>query len=208
LLEANGTHYFYDAEGNLVRKLAATGQEWYCQWSEAGRLTSVLRPDGQLVRFTYDALGRRLSKHYRGQVTRWVWDGNVPLHEWTSLEVEETNVEDVITWLFEEDSFTPLAKLQGQQHYSVVSDHLGTPLELHGGGDTPVWTAELDSYGRVRRREGEGTACPFRFQGQYEDQETGLYYNRFRYYDPEAGQYISPDPIGLMAVTPLFTLII
>ncbi|SUB89296.1 Cell wall-associated polypeptide CWBP200 [Porphyromonas macacae] len=39
--------------------------------------------------------------------------------------------------------------------------------------------------------------CPFRYQGQYEDEETGLYYNRFRYYDPNAGNYISQDPIGL-----------
>ncbi|WP_454815031.1 RHS repeat-associated core domain-containing protein [Labrys neptuniae] len=39
--------------------------------------------------------------------------------------------------------------------------------------------------------------CPIRFQGQWEDEETALYYNRFRYYDPAAGQYASPDPIGL-----------
>ena len=38
---------------------------------------------------------------------------------------------------------------------------------------------------------------PFRYQGQYEDSETGLYYNRFRYYDPSTGAYISQDPIGL-----------
>ena len=39
--------------------------------------------------------------------------------------------------------------------------------------------------------------CPIRFQGQWEDAESGLYYNRFRYYEPLAGQYASPDPIGL-----------
>ena len=38
---------------------------------------------------------------------------------------------------------------------------------------------------------------PFRYQGQYEDIETGLYYNRFRYYSPESGTYISQDPIRL-----------
>ena len=42
------------------------------------------------------------------------------------------------------------------------------------------------------------TECHFRFAGQYEDRETGLYYNRFRYYDKDSGQYISPDPIGLL----------
>ncbi|GHC57502.1 RHS repeat-associated core domain-containing protein [Ulvibacter litoralis] len=39
--------------------------------------------------------------------------------------------------------------------------------------------------------------CPFRYQGHFEDVETGLYYNRFRYYSAEEGAYISQDPIGL-----------
>lgn len=45
--------------------------------------------------------------------------------------------------------------------------------------------------------KGEINACPFRYQGQYEDVETGLYYNRFRYYSPDEGIYISQDPIRL-----------
>jgi RHS repeat-associated protein len=36
-----------------------------------------------------------------------------------------------------------------------------------------------------------------RFQGQYRDEETGLHYNRYRYYDPNTGRFISRDPIGL-----------
>jgi len=44
--------------------------------------------------------------------------------------------------------------------------------------------------------KGDSVSCPFRFQGQYEDYETGLYYNRFRYYLPEEGIYLSKDPIG------------
>nr|WP_269467556.1 MULTISPECIES: RHS repeat-associated core domain-containing protein [Burkholderia] len=42
-------------------------------------------------------------------------------------------------------------------------------------------------------------ANPVRFQGQYHDHESGLHYNRHRYYDPEVGRYISLDPIGLQA---------
>jgi RHS repeat-associated protein len=61
-----------------------------------------------------------------------------------------------------------------------------------------VWATELNSYGQVRQREGETTVCPFRYQGQYEDAETGLAYNRFRYYDSEAGCFISSDPVGLI----------
>ncbi|MDN8602305.1 RHS repeat-associated core domain-containing protein, partial [Citrobacter sp. S2-9] len=39
--------------------------------------------------------------------------------------------------------------------------------------------------------------CPWRFAGQWADEESGLYYNRFRYYDSETAQYVSPDPINL-----------
>ena len=42
-------------------------------------LKKVIRPDGRPVEFRYDALGRRTAKQYFGKVTRWVWDGNVPI---------------------------------------------------------------------------------------------------------------------------------
>jgi RHS repeat-associated protein len=66
-----------------------------------------------------------------------------------------------------------------------------------------TWSAELDIYGRVRTFDGRSLKdCPFRYQGQYEDSETGLYYNRFRYYDPSTGAYLSQDPIGLAGNNP------
>ena len=59
------------------------------------------------------------------------------------------------------------------------------------------WELELSIYGDTRRVDGWRGQCPFRYPGQYEDAETGLYYNRFRYFDPEVGGYLSQDPIGL-----------
>ena len=58
-------------------------------------------------------------------------------------------------------------------------------------------------------RQGLGRAqdCPFRYQGQYEDVETGLYYNRFRYYDPEVGMYISQDPAKLRGGGKLYSYV-
>ena len=49
---------------------------------------------------------------------------------------------------------------------------------------------------------GEQDFIPFRYQGQYEDMEVGLYYNRYRYYDPEKGNYTQVDPIGLAGGNP------
>jgi RHS repeat-associated protein len=225
LLEAQGTRYRYDAEGNLVEKREPAGQTWHYAWNAAGMLVRVTRPDGQDVFFTYDALGRRLSKTYRHKTTRWVWDGNVPLHEWTEKRLfTQVYADDdriagalrgnaamsdpaspgfgplpdaLTTWVFEPESFAPVAKLSGGAHYSIVTDHLGTPLTLFSDRGEAVWQMELSVYGEVRELKGWRESCPFRYPGQYEDTETGLYYNRFRYYDPGAGIYISQDPIGL-----------
>lgn len=199
LREANGTRYKYDVEGNLVRKRLPDGRVWRYTWDGMGQLLEVRRPDNYTVTFAYDALGRRISKRFRGKVTKWVWHGNKPLHEWHELEVGPGagSAEDLRTWLFEDGSFALTAKLTAKGTYSVVSDHLGTPLTMHDEQGKAIWEMSLDAYGGVRQGKGQAQDCPFRYQGQYEDIETGLYYNRFRYYDPETGDYISQDPIGI-----------
>ena len=162
-------------------------------------LARVVRPDGEEVSFAYDALGRRIRKSFAGTTTHFVWDGNVPLHEWT-----EEN--EVVTWLFEQDTFVPAAKLVANGDcFSIVSDYLGTPLQAYDKEGNKVWEQELDIYGRQRKRPS--AFIPFKYQGQYEDAETGLYYNRFRYYDPNAGSYISQDPIGLAGSIQLYTYV-
>ncbi|MBD2816679.1 type IV secretion protein Rhs [Xenorhabdus sp. Flor] len=70
---------------------------------------------------------------------------------------------------------------------------------------TLVWAQRLSTWGKAEKSQVIASndpdyhvGCNFRFCGQYEDQESGLYYNRFRYYNPETAQYISADPIGLL----------
>jgi RHS repeat-associated protein len=106
-------------------------------------------------------------------------------------------VDDIITWIFEEDSFAPTAKIKGNKKYSIVTDHLGTPTQGYNETGNVIWDRELDSYGRVRMLKGEEGFCDYMYQGQNFDWETGLCYNRFRYYDNEIGSYVSHDPIGL-----------
>jgi RHS repeat-associated protein len=80
-----------------------------------------------------------------------------------------------------------------------------TPAQMYDEQGNLTWEADLDIYGKVRNFAGRSlNECPFRFQGQYENSETGLYYNRFRYYDPENGNYISQDPIRLCGNNPTF----
>jgi RHS repeat-associated protein len=102
-----------------------------------------------------------------------------------------------ITWLFEPESFAPLAKLVNGERFGIVTDHLGTPIGMFDGAGREVWGAEIDVYGDLRNQRGEREACPFRWPGQYEDGETGLYYNRWRYFEAAALSFLSIDPIKL-----------
>ena len=168
-------------EAELGITFRAFGTGWRYDWQSDGMLARVVRPDGKEVSFAYDALCRRIRKSFAGTTTHFVWDGNVPLHEWT----EETE-ENVVNWLFEQDTFVPAAKLVANGDcFSIISDYLGTPLQAYDKKGNKVWKQELDIYGRQRKRPS--AFIPFKYQGQYEDAETGLYYNRFRYYDPNAG---------------------
>ena len=102
--------------------------------------------------------------------------------------------DNLITWVFQDD-FIPRGKITKDGNYSIISDYLGTPVEAYDEEGKKVWERNLDIYGRVKTEEalGEKNLIPFRFQGQYEDEETGLYYNRFRYYSPEEGCYTQQD---------------
>ncbi|WP_201262223.1 RHS repeat domain-containing protein [Lysinibacillus mangiferihumi] len=75
--------------------------------------------------------------------------------------------------------FVPSSKITNKGSYSIISDYLGTPVEAYDEQGHKVWSAELDVYGRVKEFTGEKDFIPFRYQGQYEDIEIGLYYNQF-----------------------------
>ena len=190
-------------EEELGITFRAFGAGWRYDWQSDGMLSRVVRPDSKEVSFAYDALGRRTEKTYEGVATHFVWDGNVPLHEWqeVSSDTEKTNI---TTWLFEQDTFIPAAKLAANgESFSIVSDYLGTPLQAFDNNGNKVWEQELDIFGRKKRKGNNNSSfIPFKYQGQYEDIETGLYYNRFRYYDSCTGNYISQDPIGLAGGNP------
>ncbi len=86
--------------------------------------------------------------------------------------------------------------------YYVHNDALSTPQALTDEAGTVVWKADYDPFGKATVNEdpdGDGNSVTLnaRFPGQYYDQETGLHYNYFRYYDPGTGRYLTSDPIGL-----------
>ena len=76
-------------------------------------------------------------------------------------------------------------------------DHLGTPQELTDYSGEIMWSAKYRAYGNLAALDVSEIDNPLRFQGQYFDAETGLHYNRHRYYNPGTGRFLTPDPIKL-----------
>jgi len=213
LKETATARFNYDEDGNLVEKIHKDLSVWKYEWYANGTLKKVIRPDKREVSFEYDALGRRIAKIFRQDITRWIWHGDTPLHEWTYpvagrpvtviddtgnviIQPEPVPAASLTTWIFDAESAVPAAKIVDGKSYSIITDHLGTPCQAFDDDGDMVWSCELDIYGKVRKLAGDKTFIPFRYQGQYEDEETGLFYNRHRYYSPEEGIYISQDPIA------------
>ncbi len=190
---------------------------WRYAWDGAGRLAAVDLPDGRRAEHAYDPLGRRMearlfdapppagSARCLVEGTRFVWDGDTIAHAIrTRAETGGDPIVEERTFCFEDGSFVPWAQCDdmpdgfgGRRHAwgFFVNDPIGTPDGLVDAAGVVVGELDRKAWGRVEA--GADAVTPLRFQGQQEDGETGLFYNRFRYYDPEAGLYLSPDPIGL-----------
>ena len=82
--------------------------------------------------------------------------------------------------------------------YTYLNDRLGTPQAITDAEGNAVWEATYRPFGEPRVHPLATVKNNFRFVGQYYDEETGLYYNYNRYYDPRIGRYLTPDPIGFL----------
>ena len=157
--------------------------------------------DGKKTSYQYDPLGRRISKETDGVVTRFYWDGDALLGDVTGDDIRE--------WVYYPGSFEPLAmveqasldkdKAQPERIYYYANDPNGCPTRLLDESGKVVWAARYEAWGKVKKLSVNEVDQPLRLQGQYFDAETGLHYNRWRYYCPENGSFVSQDPLGLMA---------
>lgn len=183
--------FTYDARGNLIQenrgkdgKLVTT-----FEYNLNNQLIKTTK-NGQATTYTYDPLGRRISKTDTFGTTRYLWAGDQMVQE------QRNNLKK--TYIFEPENFKPVAQITDGKTYHYHLDHLGTPRELTDDQGKVVWKVRYKTYGNVAVKEVEEVENNLRFQGQYFDEETGLHYNRFRYYNPNTGQFITQDPIGLL----------
>ncbi|WP_186108175.1 RHS repeat-associated core domain-containing protein [Burkholderia gladioli] len=231
LREYAGTHYDYDAQGNLIQKRSPAGEQRF-EWDGFDRLRRARVSEAARqseASYFYDAMGRRIAKEVDGARCVFGWDGDTLAYE--------TDDRRSTHFLYEPGSFVPLAlyaglPLRGIETPVVSSadrytpeadplqrlpvaesaarlvfyhcDQIGTPQMMTDEAGELVWEASYRAWGETRELLQRASASaalesvynPLRFQGQQFDAETGLHYNRYRYYDPTVGRFISCDPIG------------
>ncbi|WP_432070770.1 RHS repeat-associated core domain-containing protein, partial [Streptomyces sp. AA1529] len=199
---AGRTTYEHDAAGRLIRKtrklLNGQTRTWTYTWNAEDRLVSATNPSGEEWHYSYDPLGRRISKTGpEDRTTAFVWDG-------TRLTEESAPDGTTLTWDYAPGTHRPLAQtnrdplVRGPVFHAIVTDTVGTPTELLTPDGGLAWQSRTTLWGTPLPTPPDTITCPLRFPGQYADPETGLSYNYFRYYDPETARYLTPDPLGLV----------
>jgi len=203
LLLASGEHLSYDSRGNLVVRSGSSGT-WRYAYDARNLMTSSTSPSGETTVYTYDAFGRRTSKRTGDRETRFFWLCEQMIGERTvDLRTGTTRRQD---YLYIPGSYTVLATRIDGVVYSCHSDHGGNSRALTGPDGALAWLADYSTFGIAKIALSQAHN-PMRFQGQYFDEETGFHYNRFRYYSPVWGRYVTRDPIGFLAGTNFYAYV-
>ncbi|AKL39436.1 hypothetical protein AB188_01870 [Serratia marcescens] len=204
--------YRYDAWGNLIGRRNGLYEQHY-RYDADNRLVQAhgRGPQGEFeAQYHYDALGRRSRKavRYKGkteQTTRFLWQGY-------RLLQEQRDDGSRRSWSYDPASpWSPLAALEqagdsrSADIYWYHTDLNSAPLEVTDAAGNLCWSGQYDTFGKLQgqtvagaaKRQGAQYQQPLRYAGQYQDDESGLHYNLFRYYEPEVGRFTTQDPIGL-----------
>ena len=186
--------FYYDEFGNQIRE-TGKGIKTRREYNAFNQL-SCFNNNGTLTQYDYDPLGRRIAKHTEHGKIDYIWDNDQLIGECQHGEY---------TWYINlPNQFHPVALIKQGEVYYYHLDQLNTPRFVTNSKAEVVWENQADAYGYEEPEAEPDTnkentfTQPIRFQGQYLDEESGLHYNRYRYYSPKQQRFINQDPIGLV----------
>lgn len=184
----------YDAAGRLVKRVTDAG-EWSYRWDTSDNLVEVTAPKHS-VQMDYDARGRRTQKRvYRKKelVSKrsYLWSEQTILFECDELSgASRTYVRDNSSWRYLGHVDASAAGTTTAYYLCGLADTVEAAIDPSG---KILWASESTVFGARTIVEAD-IDVTLRFQNQHWDEDVGLVYNRFRWYDPRVGQYVSPDP--------------
>jgi RHS repeat-associated protein len=174
-----------DPNGNLTQKVEGS-TTWTYEWNAENQLKRVLQNGNEVARYAYDPLGRRVEKVAGGVTTTWTYDGEDILREISGSStlkyVQGLGIDEALAI---EDGTGVLT----HNHF----DGIGSIVKTTNSAGTVIVSRHYDAFGNIQIGP---TASGVAYTARYFDSETGLYHYRARYYDPQAGRFLSQDPIG------------
>jgi len=219
LLKQEQTTYRYDDNGNLAEKGTSHSRHshhcehhnkpWNYHFDYENRLIEADNGDST-VSFSYDPFGRRIEKQVeqsRGrhdhhehhgnageQTTRYLYDGQALIQESTTRGNHRAARPETVSYIHGPNIDEPLQGISHNKTWYYHADGLGSIVALTDKHGNVVQRYDYDSFGNLEQ-QGESIEQPFTYTARELDQETGLYYYRARYYDPQVGRFVSKDPI-------------
>jgi RHS repeat-associated protein len=191
LTEDDSASYVYDADGNLTEKIVkATGDTTHFVWDIENKLVKVRKP-GMLAEYTYDALGRRMSKEVNGVTTSYRYDGNNLILEMNGSDSIKAN------YTFGPGIDEPLMMNQTGTNYYYLKDGIWSVTAIADSMANIVHEYKYSIFGRITEEAGDSIENQFTYTSRELDRETGLMFYRARYYDPYNGRFLGEDPTGI-----------
>jgi RHS repeat-associated protein len=198
LRSANGDSFSYDSRGRLVERCHPLSSTTY-EYDSKDMLVAV-KTGQETWKAEYDAIGRRVRKEADRSAVEYYWDTD-------RLVAERDSNGRLRVYVYADDlALTPFLLIDYASAdssgppgipYFLFSNQVGAPVLIENQAGEVVWRCTYTPYGSATVHPDSAIACHLRFPGHYFDSETGLHYNRFRYYSPELGRYLQMDPEGI-----------
>lgn len=193
-----GERIDYDDRDHIYRRELGNRATHYRRDS-LDQLLEIRAPECHVVA-KYDPLGRRIEKTVNGATTTYYWDtdrlaAEVFANGTCRIYVYPAPLA-LVPLLFVDYASVDAAPESGAVFF-VFGNHLGAVEQVLNQDGQSVWQAQLDPYGLAHIETRAPFHQPLRFPGHLFDSETGLHYNRFRYYDPKLARYLESDPVGI-----------
>ena len=182
--------YSYDDDGRLTQKVRGYVEQTLYHYSSRGELLNVTLPEGDVIEYVNDPLGRRVAKKINGTtLEKYLWQGQ------TRLLAVYDDADTLLMRFRYADGRMPVSMTKNGQTYYLVWDQAGSLKAVADSAGTVIKTVTYDSFGYIVSDSNPSFDVPFGFAGGLHDVDTGLVRFGARDYDPEIGRWTAKDPI-------------